>query len=310
MNPTKQQTQAVGWLSLGAAVSAVGAALAWRTIQPRSLPISPLDNLPVGKATAVVTGASSGIGAAFAHALAARGLNVMLVARRQERLEAISAEIQQRYGVVAYPYAADLSQASEVHALEEQLSLLDDLVLLVNNAGFGTTGMLTDVGLTPQINMLNVHVLATMRLTKAVLPGMVARGRGAIINTSSISAFFTPVEGVNYSASKAYINSFSQGLQMELKAKGVGERVRVQALCPGWTYSEFHDSAEFASFDRASIPDKLWMTAEEVVANSLDALAYDQVVVIPGRQNQLLVASARLGPIRSAIQAVRRRLRR
>ena len=238
------------------------------------------------KGTALVTGASSGIGAAFAHQLAAQGYHLILVARRKPQLEALASQLRHQVEVTVHP--ADLSDAAETTTLCELAASHPEITLLVNNAGFGTAGLLWLADEAKQLAMLRLHVDATYLLCRAVLPQMVARKSGAIINVSSIAAFFHGVENVNYCATKAYINSFSQSLQDEVKA----HHISVQSLCPGYTYSEFHDSAEYDNFERSSVPDKLWMTSEEVVAISLKALGNGKVTVIPGKRNQLMVASA------------------
>jgi uncharacterized protein len=250
---------------------------------------------------ALITGASSGIGAAFAHRLAQEGYSLLLVARRREKLDALAHELSQRYGTRADVLAADLSQAEEVARVEQRIARLD-LSILVNNAGFGSNKPLAESDLTDQVAMLNLHVLATMRLCRAALPGMIARGRGAIINVSSISAFFPLPGDVNYPASKAYINTFSQALQAEVAGQGI----RVQALCPGFTHTEFHSTSIMSDFQKSRIPGSLWMTAEAVVAESLHCLAHDQVICVPGRRYQLLVLAAQNGLAGLVLRAARR----
>ncbi len=136
--------------------------------------------------------------------------------------------------------------------------------------------------------MIQVHVLATVRLCRAALPGMIARGRGSIINVSSIAAFMASPRNATYSASKAYLNLFSEALQDELKGTGV----RVQALCPGLTHTEFHDQPGYEGY-KTKIPEFFWMSAEDVVRESLDALKKGRVICIPGFKNQLAVALVR-----------------
>ena len=174
--------------------------------------------------------------------------------------------------------------------LMEMIGRETELDLLINNAGFGTTGNYAEIDINPQIDMVRVHVDAPMRLCRAILPHMIQRGKGYIINVSSIAAFFT---GGNptYSATKAFLNSFSLTLQNEVKAHGI----QIQALCPGYTYSEFHDTDEFASFSREQVPKRLWMTADAVVSESLRQLDRDKVILIPGFQNRLLVVMMRSG---------------
>lgn len=245
--------------------------------------------------TALITGASSGIGAAFARALAARGYDLALVARREERLAALAAELQERHAIAAEVLVADLAKQTDVEWVAQHIAGLETLDMLVNNAGFGTTGRFFKVDLTKHLDMIHVHVVASVRFCHAALPGMVAHDRGAIVNVASVTAFAPLIGNVTYSATKSFLVTFSQALQMELAGTGV----KVQALCPGFTYSGFHDTPEYARFKRSSIPAFMWMSAEDVVAGSLKALERNRVVYIPGFQNRLLVALARGGGLTS-----------
>ena len=236
--------------------------------------------------TACITGASSGMGAAFAQRLAASGHDLILVARRRDRLESLASELAARHNVHCEALPADLIIPADVEQIEARLSGPDTPDLLINNAGFGTTGHFAQIDLNRQIDMIQVHVTAPVRLCRAVLPGMIARRSGAIINVASIAAYWPLPESANYAASKMYLVVFSRALQAELKGTGV----RVQALCPGFTYTEFHDTAEFAKFDRKNIPAPLWMSADELARLSLDALERGTVVYIPGWKNRLMIS--------------------
>ncbi len=259
---------------------AVGLTAWWLLNQRRrkSMPVVE----PAKPGTAVVTGASSGIGEAFARELASRGYDLMLVARRRERLEMLATELHKLHQTRVEIFTNDLSEHVEVESLSAQLAGREDLVLLVNNAGFGTTGMFWEVSPEMQSKMSTLHVQAPTRLTRSVLPGMIARKKGAIINVSSITAF-TGVSGyVTYGATKAYLKHFSETLELELMGTGV----QVQALCPGFTESEF--SAAMGQ-DTASVPSSLWMSAGEVVLHSLNDLQAGKTVSIPGTVNQVMV---------------------
>ena len=233
---------------------------------------------------ALVTGASSGIGEVFARRLAGRGYALLLVARRKERLEKLAAELGNAEAVVA-----DLARDEDVQKVAGRILSEADLEFLVNNAGFGTLGLFHETDPVGQERMHRLHILATVQLMRAALPTMVRRSRGAVINVSSVAAFFHNPASAGYGATKAWINSFTEGICVELKS--IGSPVRVQALCPGFTYSEFHDRV---GIDRATIPKSLWMTAEEVVDTSLRALERGQLVVIPGWRYRALV---RLHPL-------------
>ena len=256
---------------------------------------------PQADSYALITGASSGIGAEFARQLAAAGFNLVLTARRGDKLTALAAELHTKHNIVAEVIAADLAQAEDVGRLEEQIADLH-LAVLVNNAGFGTTGGLLASDLSQQMAMLNVQVTAVMRLCRAALPGMSQRGGGAIINVSSISAFFPSPGDVNYPASKAYLNVFSQALQAEVLDYGI----IVQALCPGFTVTEFHSTEAMTDFDREKVPSVLWMTAEEVVTTSLHSLNPNRVICIPGRRYQLMVAATQSGPTSLLLKIARK----
>lgn len=257
--------------------------------------------------SALITGASSGIGAAFARRLAADGYHVILVARREEKLRALAQQLQEGYpqAPVADVLVADLAKAVDVERVEAHIGSINQLELLINNAGFGTSGKFAEIDLDKQLDMVHVHINATMRLTRAALPAMIARQKGFIINVSSIAAYLSNPENVTYCATKAYLNRFSQSLQLELNESGV----RVQALCPGFTYSEFHDTPEYDTFTRDQIPKKLWMSAEAVVEQSLNALQGKQVIFIPGWRNRWIVAA--LNPVTTPIiRAIRQFFRK
>lgn len=240
---------------------------------------------------ALVTGASAGIGSVFARRLAERGSDLILVARRQDRLAEVARQVEAAHGVQAEVLAADLAEGEALGRVERRIAEAERLELLVNNAGFGTRGYFFEADLRGQDEMHRLHVLATMRLTHAALRGMVARGRGGVINVSSVAGFFATPGGASYSATKAWMNVFTEGLSLELRAKG--SPVRVQALCPGFTYSEFHDRMKF---DRARIPRSLWLSAEEVVDMSLRGLDRGRVFVVTGWRYRLLVLLAKTLP--------------
>jgi len=186
---------------------------------------------------------------------------------------------------------ADLATSEGIEKTENAIAASDSLELLVNNAGFGTMGRFWTANLAGQERMLDVHVRATMRLTHAALRGMVARGRGAVINVSSVAGFGQSAGNVSYCASKAWINNFSEGLDIELRE--AGSPVRVQALCPGFTVTEFHETL---GVDRNLIPAWLWMTADAVVEASLRGLERRKVIVVPGLGYKAAAAVMRHAP--------------
>jgi len=235
--------------------------------------------------TAIVTGASSGIGAAFARELAARRYDLILVARREDRLAALAEECRGMGAGAADILPADLAKPEDVERIAKRIRELPALDLLVNNAGFGTTGFFADVEWRKHQDMIQVHVTASLLLAHTALPGMKARRQGGIINVSSLSAYLAMPNAVTYCATKMCLITFSEALAKELAGTGV----RVQALCPGFTYTEFHDTPEFAQFKRTDVSAGMWMKAEDVARESLDGLETGQVVFIPGWKYRLLM---------------------
>lgn len=239
---------------------------------------------------AVVTGPTAGIGRVFAQRLAARGHPLLLAARDADRLASLAAELEQAYKVAVRTMAVDLATPVGLEQLAQALEREPDVGILVNNAGFGTKGKIHAAPLGPQMAMLNLHVLGPMRLCQAVLPGMVARGRGWIINNSSVASFMYGPGNANYAATKAYLTRFTLGLDTEVFDTGVV----VQALCPGFTRSEFHDRM---SMNKAKIPSFLWNSAEFMVDASIAAAERGgPVVLIPGLKNKMLTWLVQLTP--------------
>jgi short-subunit dehydrogenase len=235
---------------------------------------------------ALITGASAGIGATFARRLAREGYGLVLVARRQDRLEALAKELGG-----AETIAADLMNDGDLGRVEQRLAADPPIDLLVNNAGFGSKGLFFRIPVDSQDEMHRLHVMATLRLTHAALPGMVKRGKGAVINVSSVSGFMQSPGGVSYCATKTWMNSFTEGLYLELKS--AGSPVQVQALCPGFTLSEFHDVMQM---DRKTIPAWMWLRAEDVVEESLEGLKRDKPIVVTGWFYKMLVAAMGVMP--------------
>lgn len=240
---------------------------------------------------AVITGASSGIGAEFARQLAERGYDLMLVARRTDRLEALARELEASYQIKAEAVTADLTVAADLDRVAARLANGGTPSLLINNAGFGLRGAFATSSPDGHRAMHLLHVVATTVLTRAVLPGMIARRSGAIINVSSVAAFAPSPGNVSYCATKAWMNSFTDGLWMEMMA--LRSPVKVQALCPGFTYTEFHD---VMGVKRDQLSRRFWMPAGFVVSESLRGLERGARVVVPGWRYRLLVALLRVAP--------------
>jgi uncharacterized protein len=239
--------------------------------------------------SALVTGASSGIGAAFAARLAQDGYDLTLVARRGDRLEALARQLQDSRPVRVNVLVADLSRSAGLRAVEKAVKDDSALELLVNNAGFA--GYMPFIELDPDKaeELINLQVLAVTRLTRAALPGMLERGRGAIINVSSRLAFSGALgsdplpKRATYAGTKAFINAFTQLVQSELSGTGV----QMQALCPGLVKTEFH---QVAGLDPNRYPAAAVMAPEDVVAASLAALKAGEVICIPALEDPALLA--------------------
>ncbi|HKT61663.1 MAG TPA: SDR family oxidoreductase [Gemmatimonadales bacterium] len=247
--------------------------------------------MPAG--TALVTGASAGIGREFCRQLAARTYDLVLVARDATRLDALASELRAAHGVRVDVLPADLSRDTDLDRVASRAAAESALSMLVNNAGFGTVGSFATAAAEQQDAMLRLHVLAPMRLTRAALPGMLARRRGAVINVSSVAGFIYSRGNVNYCASKAYLTTFTEGLALELAGTGVA----AQALCPGFTRTEFHQRM---GPDTRRRPRFMWLTAEAVVRTSLAQLDRSGAVVcVPGLRYKLLVAALGLLPRRA-----------
>jgi short-subunit dehydrogenase len=238
---------------------------------------------------AAVTGASAGIGEAFAQALAREGWDLLLVARRRKRLDRLARELGDEHGIEAQVLAADLTRPNRLRAVEAALEELPRLELLVNNAGLGDFGAFHRSEREREDAEVRLNVLAVVRLTHAVVPAMVRRRRGAVINVSSTAAFAPCPRFATYGGTKAFLNSFTEAIHEELRGTGV----RVQALCPGLTHTEIFDQA---NIDASALPDFLWMEAHDVVRESLIALENGEVLCVPGLANRALSTLTRVLP--------------
>lgn len=239
---------------------------------------------------ALVTGASSGIGEAFARRLAANGADLVLVARGRDRLEQVAGELRQRHGITVEVLAADLATADGCMQVEDRLRLPGNPVdLLVNNAGLGTSGVFGEIELARELALIDLNITALVRLTHAAVGAMRPRGRGGIINVASLSAFQPYPNGANYGASKAYVVSFSKAIHTELDGTGV----TVLALCPGFTRTSYHESA---GIKHTPIPDALWLQPDEVAVEGLAALRAGRSVRVAGLAYKAWAVLTRIVP--------------
>ncbi|MGQ0802758.1 MAG: SDR family NAD(P)-dependent oxidoreductase [Actinomycetota bacterium] len=231
--------------------------------------------------TALVTGASSGIGRAFAEALAARRDDVVLVARDTARLDQLASKLKGAHGTNAVVLTADLTADGGVTAVEERLRAGVDL--LVNNAGFGTFGKFAELPIETELREIQLNVVALVRLCQAALPGMIERGTGGIINVSSVAGHQPTPYNATYGATKAFVTSFTHSLHEEAR----GTDVRVTVLCPGFTKTEFQ---ERAGFDSSAVPGFLWQSADQVAAAALQANDRNRAECVPGVLNRVSAA--------------------
>lgn len=248
-----------------------------------------------GRRLAVITGATSGIGAAFARALAGRGYELLLTGRRREVIEQVAAGVREAHGVSVEVVIADLADLAQLARLEERVRTAAGLSMLINNAGFGNRTPFLEDSVESQLAMLRVHAEVAVRLCHAAVPRLAAaRGGGAIINVASIAAFLPYPSSHLYSATKMFLVRFSEALAMSVRDQGI----RVQALCPGLTHTDFHGRLGLVREAQRSRGLRRWMSAERVVARSLAALERGTVVCVPGALNRLMVAAASIAPKR------------
>jgi short-subunit dehydrogenase len=243
----------------------------------------------MGQDVALITGASSGIGEAFARRIARDGRHLALVARREDRLAALAREIEGAHGIRVHVIAQDLLQPGAVPAL---LSAVDRRGLavdwLVNNAGFGTLGRLETLPVEGELDEIRLNVEVLVELTSRCLPGMVARRRGAVVNVASVAAFTPSPYMATYAATKAFVLSFSEGLAAEMRGTGVD----VLCVCPGFTRTEFQATAHV---DTSVVPDFAWMTAEQVADQAVRAVGHGPILV-NGVMNSLMASVLRFVP--------------
>jgi short-subunit dehydrogenase len=261
----------------------------------------------MSRPVALVTGASAGIGRAFAIELAARGHDLVLTARRRERLDALAAELKRTHGARSHVVPSDLADPMAPEALATSVAEAGLAVdVLVNNAGYGVPGSLVSQPWPVHRDFVQVMMTAPVELCWRFLPGMRERRRGTIINVASLAGLTPGSAGHTlYGASKAFLIRFSQSLAFENAAHGI----RVSALCPGFTFSEFHDVTGTRA-QVSQLPGWMWMRAEDVVREGLDAAARGRVVHVSGRANRLIKALVEVLPDRAAEALMRRQSKR
>jgi len=237
--------------------------------------------------TALITGATSGIGAAFARKLASQNYNLIITGRRIDKINALAEELKKKYSINVEVIIAELSDEKVINDLVSKIKSLDNLEILVNNAGFGVKGVFFQSDIEPYENMVKAHILATMKFTHAALAKMLIRKQGTIINVSSVVAFFPWMRSIVYAATKSFINLFTEALYLDLKHSGV----KIQVLCPGITDTDFFAGMGTSVNSFAHIRLKILkpMSPEMVVEKSFKYLEKNRAVCIPGWINKLAV---------------------
>jgi short-subunit dehydrogenase len=252
----------------------------------------------------LVTGASVGIGKAFAEELGRRGNDLVLVARNEEQLEELSLALERRHGISAEVLVADLSSPAEIASVVERLSQGSQIDTLINNAGRGAHEAFATSPLSDHLAQIDLNVRALVELCSAALTVMVARGSGSVLNVASVSAFQPVPNEAVYGATKAFVLSLTETLHVELKGTGV----KVTALCPGFTRSEFQQRSGVAS---SATPAFMWQEASEVAVAGLDALEAGKAICVPGMHNKVLAGVTKVTPrslLRASAGVVTRRL--
>lgn len=240
-----------------------------------------------GRPTALVTGASSGLGECFARQLAADGHDLVLVARNQAALERLALELEAAHGTTAEVLVADLGDRAQLQRVVARITDGRPVDTLVNNAGFGFYGPVTTHRPEQELGMVDVDVAAVVALTHAALSGMVPRRSGRILNVASVAAFAATPESATYSAAKAFVLMFTEAVHDEVAASGV----HVSVLCPGFTRTRFQANA---GIEAKGLPGFVWSEADAVVRAGLEALGRNQAVCVPGMVNKLAALSPRL----------------
>ncbi len=238
-------------------------------------------------ATALITGGTAGLGRGFAEAFAQQGFDLVLVARNQARLDEVGQELHRLYGVTVSGLAADLTQRAGMAIVEDRLSdPAGGVDVLVNNAGFGLKAGFLESTMADEQALLDILVTAPMRLTHAALPGMIGRGMGSIINVSSMAGWIT---AGTYSAAKAWLTTFTEGLSAELHGTGVTATV----VCPGFVHTEFH---ERSGIHAPRLPGLFWLDVDQVVGAAVEDARKGRLVSVPSRQYQALSVLAKYSP--------------
>lgn len=252
--------------------------------------------MTTNRPTALVTGASSGLGEEFARQLAAAGNDLVVVARTRERLEALATELRDAHGASVEVLAADLADPEQLHGVETRVRVGDPLHTVVNNAGFGTYGRFWELPVAGEVSEVEVNVRALVAISHAALATMVPRRSGRLLNISSTAGFVPNVGSAVYGATKAFVTSFTESLHEE----ALGEGVHVTVLCPGFTRTGFQERAGIST---RGLPSFAWADAPSVVAAGLAALERNDAMCVPRWVNKAVAVSPHLAP-RSVVRKI------
>ncbi|MCK9399060.1 MAG: SDR family oxidoreductase [Bacteroidales bacterium] len=233
---------------------------------------------------ALITGASSGIGRVFAQRFAQSGYDLIITGRRRDKLTLLAEQLKGRFSISVKIVIAELSEENDVRKLLKVIATHDNISVLINNAGYGSGKEFGNCDLNNHMQMLQVHVVTTLKLVHAVLPQMISRRSGTIINVSSLAAFMPAPGSSVYSATKLFLKSFTESLHMEVSRYGI----KLQCLCPGFTHTDFHERRVNGNIPKNSGIIR-WMEADTVVDECLKSLEKGKIVYVPGFMNRLLV---------------------
>ena len=233
---------------------------------------------------AIITGATSGIGASFANILASRGYNLIITGRRKEKIQKFANELSKKYNVKIDVIIAELSNEKDIKDLIKYISKIKNIDTLINNAGYNIYKNFSDTAIIENEKIISVHILTVLKIINAVLPGMIRQGYGNIINVSSIGAICPIKKDAIYCWTKSFLNTFSESLYMEVRDKGI----KVQALCPGLTRTDFHSKLNMKSSDKKKLEKFKRMAPDEVADYSLKSLKKNKVICIPGSRKRII----------------------
>lgn len=246
------------------------------------------------KQIAVITGATSGLGMAYARLLARMGADLLITGRRKERLLSLKAELEDKYAIRVKTVVADFNHPQQFEGLLSDIDKLEVVSLLVNNAGYGCRDGFFEKDYKEQENMLRVHITAATRIIHRVVPKMIRNNGGQIINVASLSAFLPDPFNYFYNSTKAFLVSFSESLHIDL----CRSNIKVQALCPGFIKTEFHSRMGQSNKVGGWKEKLLWMNPDEVVASSVKSLSRNQVICVPGIVNRIIYRFIKVLPKR------------